>query len=101
MSKRVVWISVARRRVSTERNRSPSSTPPPASAAYIRASERAVKQPLIAGIALSDPARRRDQPVGFRHHERFDRGPEPRVAHGSARVALGSLGVAELHEEIG
>ena len=53
MSSPVVWISVARRNVSTERKRSPSSTPPPASAAYIRASERAVKQPLIAGIGPS------------------------------------------------
>ena len=49
----VVWISVARRSVSAERKRSPSSTPPPASAAYMRASERAVKQPLTAGIGPS------------------------------------------------
>ena len=53
MSALVVWISVARRSVSAERNRSPSSTPPPASAAYMRASDRAVKQPLTAGIGLS------------------------------------------------
>ena len=44
---------------------------------------------------------RREEPVGFGHHERVDRRTDPREPRGTAREAFGAFGVAESHDELG